>query len=65
MSKSNCGVVLVVCVVVGELKKVLIVNINSGGYVVIGFWIVKDLVDVGYSVMILIVGEELFDKMKK
>ncbi|XP_024371883.1 chloroplast stem-loop binding protein of 41 kDa a, chloroplastic [Physcomitrium patens] len=64
-SKSNRGAALVVRAAAGESKKVLIVNTNSGGHAVIGFWTAKDLVDAGHSVTILTVGEELSDKMKK
>lgn len=50
---------------VAEPKKVLIVNTNSGGHAVIGFWTAKDLVAAGHSVTVLTVGEEASDKMKK
>jgi len=48
-----------------EAKKVLIVNTNSGGHAVIGFWTAKDLVAAGHTVTVLTVGEESSDKMKK
>ena len=46
-------------------KKVLIVNTNSGGHAVIGFWLVKELLSLGHKVTIFTVGEESSDKMKK
>eukprot|EP00897_Mesotaenium_endlicherianum_P011017 jgi/Mesen1/9944/ME000705S09078 len=46
-------------------KKVLIVNTNSGGHAVIGFWLAKQLQGSGNSVTILTVGEESSEKMKK
>ncbi|MED6156584.1 Chloroplast stem-loop binding protein of 41 kDa a, chloroplastic [Stylosanthes scabra] len=48
-----------------EKKKVLIVNTNSGGHAVIGFYFAKELLGSGHSVTILTVGEESSDKMKK
>lgn len=48
-----------------EKKKVLIVNANSGGHAVIGFYLAKELLGSGHEVTILTVGEETFDKMKK
>ncbi|KAK4281163.1 hypothetical protein QN277_012688 [Acacia crassicarpa] len=49
-----------------QLKKnVLIVNTNSGGHAVIGFYFAKELLGNGHSVTILTVGEESSDKMKK
>lgn len=46
-------------------KKVLIVNTDSGGHAVIGFWLVKELQSRGHDATILTVGEETSDKMKK
>ncbi len=48
-----------------EKKKVLIVNTNSGGLAVIGFYFAKQLLGSGHDVTILTVGEESSDKMKK
>lgn len=50
-----------------EGKNVLIVNTNSGGHAVIGFWLAKQLRawPRGHSVTILTVGEESDSKMKK
>ncbi|GMY16669.1 chloroplast stem-loop binding protein of 41 kDa a, chloroplastic [Fagus crenata] len=48
-----------------EKKKVLIVNTNSGGHAVIGFYFAKQLLGSGHDVTILTVGEESSDKMKK
>jgi hypothetical protein len=62
---SRNGAFLTVRAEAGEQKKVLIVNTNSGGHAVIGFWTAKDLVAAGHSVTILTVGEESSDKMKK
>eukprot|EP00249_Psilotum_nudum_P016427 c25818_g1_i3 orf=421-1572(-) len=49
----------------GTKKEVLIVNTDSGGHAVIGFWLSKELKRAGHSVTILTVGEEASDKMKK
>ncbi|XVF80431.1 hypothetical protein PTKIN_Ptkin15bG0072100 [Pterospermum kingtungense] len=46
-------------------KKVLIVNTNSGGHAVIGFYFAKELLSSGHEVTILTVGVESSDKMKK
>ncbi|KAK8635922.1 hypothetical protein V6N13_004635 [Hibiscus sabdariffa] len=46
-------------------KKVLIVNTNSGGHAVIGFYFAKQLLGSGHEVTILTVGDEGSDKMKK
>ncbi|KAG5567584.1 hypothetical protein RHGRI_002953 [Rhododendron griersonianum] len=48
-----------------EKKKVLIVNTNSGGHAVIGFYFAKELLGSGHEVTIMTVGEETSDKMKK
>ncbi|XP_047316598.1 chloroplast stem-loop binding protein of 41 kDa a, chloroplastic-like [Impatiens glandulifera] len=48
-----------------EKKKILIINTNSGGHAVIGFYFAKDLLTSGHDVTILTVGEEGSDKMKK
>lgn len=48
-----------------EKKKVLIVNTNSGGHAVIGFYLAKELLGSGHEVTILTDGEETSDKMKK
>ena len=59
------GAVLAVRAAAGAKKSVLIVNTDSGGHAVIGFWTAKDLVAAGHSVTIMTVGEESSDKMKK
>ncbi|XP_065861155.1 chloroplast stem-loop binding protein of 41 kDa a, chloroplastic [Euphorbia lathyris] len=46
-------------------KKVLIVNTNSGGHAVIGFYFAKELLSSGHEVTIFTVGDESSDKMKK
>ncbi|KAL0551062.1 hypothetical protein IC582_010136 [Cucumis melo] len=46
-------------------KKVLIVNTNSGGHAVIGFYFAKELLGSGHEVTILTVGEQSSDKMNK
>lgn len=43
----------------------MIVNTNSGGHAVIGFYFAKELLGSGYDVTVLTVGEESSDKMKK
>ncbi|PKA67301.1 Chloroplast stem-loop binding protein of 41 kDa a, chloroplastic [Apostasia shenzhenica] len=48
-----------------EKKQVLIVNTNSGGHAVIGFYFARELLGAGHEVAILTVGEEGSDKMKK
>ncbi|KAM0951009.1 putative NAD-dependent epimerase/dehydratase, NAD(P)-binding domain superfamily [Dioscorea sansibarensis] len=48
-----------------EKKKVLIVNTNSGGHAVIGFYLARDLLASGHEVTILTVGDASSDKMKK
>lgn len=48
-----------------DKKKVLIVNTNSGGHAVIGFYFAKELLASGHEVTVLTVGEEASDKMKK
>ncbi|XP_028789283.1 chloroplast stem-loop binding protein of 41 kDa a, chloroplastic [Neltuma alba] len=48
-----------------QKKKVLIVNTDSGGHAVIGFYFAKELLGNGHSVTILTVGEESSGKMKK
>lgn len=48
-----------------DKKKVLIVNTNSGGHAVIGFYFAKELLSYGHDVTVLTVGEESSDKMKK
>ncbi|XP_049406566.1 chloroplast stem-loop binding protein of 41 kDa a, chloroplastic [Solanum stenotomum] len=48
-----------------EKKKVLIVNTNSGGHAVIGFYFAKELLGSGHDVTVLTVGEESSDKMNK
>ncbi|XP_059299510.1 chloroplast stem-loop binding protein of 41 kDa a, chloroplastic [Lycium ferocissimum] len=48
-----------------EKKKVLIVNTNSGGHAVIGFYFAKELLGSGHDVTVLTVGDESSDKMKK
>ncbi|PWA56843.1 hypothetical protein CTI12_AA412360 [Artemisia annua] len=48
-----------------EKKKVLIVNTNSGGHAVIGFYFAKELLSGGHDVTVLTVGDEGSDKMKK
>lgn len=46
-------------------KKVLVVNTNSGGHAMIGFWFAKDLISAGHQVTVFTVGEEASDKMTK
>ncbi|PIN25856.1 UDP-glucose 4-epimerase/UDP-sulfoquinovose synthase [Handroanthus impetiginosus] len=46
-------------------KNVLIVNTDSGGHAVIGFYFAKELLASSHGVTILTVGEEGSDKMKK
>lgn len=48
-----------------EKKKVLIVNTNSGGHAVIGFYLAKELLGSGHEVTIMTVGDENSDKTKK
>ncbi|KAF2325172.1 hypothetical protein GH714_024841 [Hevea brasiliensis] len=48
-----------------EKKKVLIVNTNSGGHAVIGFYFAKELLGSGHEVTTMTVGEQNSDKMKK
>ncbi|EXB39373.1 hypothetical protein L484_025068 [Morus notabilis] len=48
-----------------DKKRVLIVNTNSGGHAVIGFYFAKELLGSGHDVTILTVGDEGSDKMKK
>lgn len=48
-----------------EKKKVLVVNTDSGGHAIIGFYFAKDLLAAGHAVTILTVGEENSAKMKK
>ncbi|KAJ9543310.1 hypothetical protein OSB04_023017 [Centaurea solstitialis] len=48
-----------------EKKKVLIVNTNSGGHAVIGFYFAKQLLGGGHDVTIFTLGDEGSDKMKK
>jgi hypothetical protein len=48
-----------------DKKKVLIVNTNSGGHAVIGFYFAKELLASGHEVTVLTVGEEGSSKMKK
>ncbi|XP_043696944.1 chloroplast stem-loop binding protein of 41 kDa a, chloroplastic [Telopea speciosissima] len=48
-----------------EKKKVLIVNTNSGGHSVIGFYFAKELLGSGHDVTVMTVGDENSDKMKK
>lgn len=48
-----------------DKKKVLIVNTNSGGHAVIGFYFAKELLGSGHDVTIFTVGDESSDKMKK
>ncbi|KAI3749378.1 hypothetical protein L2E82_19988 [Cichorium intybus] len=51
--------------IASEKKKVAIVNTNSGGHAVIGFYFAKQLLSSGHDVTILTVGDESSDKMKK
>ncbi|KAF6144258.1 hypothetical protein GIB67_024485 [Kingdonia uniflora] len=46
-------------------KKVLIVNTNSGGHAIIGFYFAKELLSSGHEVTVMTVGEESSDKMKR
>ncbi|PSS14618.1 Chloroplast stem-loop binding protein [Actinidia chinensis var. chinensis] len=51
--------------IAAEKRKVLIVNTNSGGHAIIGFYFAKELLGCGHEVTIMTVGEETSDKMKK
>ncbi|MED6199368.1 Chloroplast stem-loop binding protein of 41 kDa a, chloroplastic [Stylosanthes scabra] len=64
-SNNDGGPVFSISASAAEKKKVLIVNTNSGGHAVIGFYFAKELLGSGHSVTILTVGEESSDKMKK
>jgi len=44
---------------------VLVVNTNSGGHAVVGFYFAKELLAAGHAVTVLTVGDEASDKMKK
>ncbi|GLJ53964.1 hypothetical protein SUGI_1153630 [Cryptomeria japonica] len=46
-------------------KNVLIVNTNSGGHAIIGFWLARDLKKSGHQVTIFTAGEEASPKMTK
>ncbi|XP_020101566.1 chloroplast stem-loop binding protein of 41 kDa a, chloroplastic [Ananas comosus] len=46
-------------------KNVLIINTDSGGHAVIGFYLAKQLLAAGHGVTVLTVGDESSDKMKK
>lgn len=46
-------------------KSVMVVNTNSGGHAVIGFYFAKALLAAGHAVTVLTVGDEGSDKMKK
>lgn len=46
-------------------KKVLVINTNSGGHAVIGFWVARELQESGHSVTIFTVGEESSPRMNK
>ncbi|KAG1338469.1 chloroplast stem-loop binding protein of 41 kDa a, chloroplastic [Cocos nucifera] len=48
-----------------EKKKVLVVNTNSGGHAIIGFYFARQLLGSGHEVTVFTVGEESSDKMKK
>ncbi|XP_020594917.1 chloroplast stem-loop binding protein of 41 kDa a, chloroplastic-like [Phalaenopsis equestris] len=48
-----------------ENKRVLIINTNSGGHAVIGFYFARELLGAGHEVKILTVGDESSEKMKK
>ncbi|XP_042406094.1 chloroplast stem-loop binding protein of 41 kDa a, chloroplastic-like [Zingiber officinale] len=48
-----------------DRKSVLIVNTNSGGHAVIGFYFAQQLLASGHDVTVLTVGDEGSDKMKK
>ncbi|KAK4355526.1 hypothetical protein RND71_024497 [Anisodus tanguticus] len=61
----NCFSVIVQASSAGEKKKVLIVNTNSGGHAVIGFYFAKQLLGSGHDATVLTVGDESSDKMKK
>ncbi|KAL1367345.1 hypothetical protein HN51_021413 [Arachis hypogaea] len=64
-SNNDGGAVFSINASAAVKKKVLIVNTNSGGHAVIGFYFAKELLGSGHSVTILTVGEESSDKMKK
>ncbi|KAF8731880.1 hypothetical protein HU200_015824 [Digitaria exilis] len=46
-------------------KSVLIVNTNSGGHAIIGFYLAKELLAAGHAVTVLTAGDEASDKMRK
>ncbi|KAG2632805.1 hypothetical protein PVAP13_2NG125600 [Panicum virgatum] len=46
-------------------KSELVVNTNSGGHAVFGFYFAKELLAAGLAVTVLTVGDEASDKMKK
>ncbi|KAE8676772.1 Chloroplast stem-loop binding protein of 41 kDa a [Hibiscus syriacus] len=48
-----------------DKKTVLILNTNSGGHAVIGFYFAKQLLGSGHEVTVMTVGDEGSDKMKK
>ncbi|KAJ8622683.1 hypothetical protein MRB53_031212 [Persea americana] len=64
MEKENTQNLLA-AIAAGSKKRVLIVNTNSGGHAIIGFYFAKELLGSGHSVTVLTVGDESSDKMKK
>eukprot|EP00262_Sarcandra_glabra_P007503 TRINITY_DN2035_c0_g1_i1.p1 TRINITY_DN2035_c0_g1~~TRINITY_DN2035_c0_g1_i1.p1 ORF type:complete len:402 (+),score=85.90 TRINITY_DN2035_c0_g1_i1:50-1255(+) len=64
-SSSSHSTVSLTAMASSEKKKVLIVNTNSGGHAVIGFYLAKELLGSGHEVTVLTVGEEVSEKMKK
>ncbi|KAK3023095.1 hypothetical protein RJ639_043110 [Escallonia herrerae] len=64
-SRPHCLSSFAVTASTVEKKKVLIVNTNSGGHAVIGFYFAKELLGAGHDVTVFTVGEESSDKMKK
>ncbi|RWW62063.1 hypothetical protein BHE74_00030832 [Ensete ventricosum] len=48
-----------------DKKRVLVINTNSGGHAVIGFYFAQQLLGSGHEVTVLTVGDESSDKMKK
>ncbi|KAK9139735.1 hypothetical protein Scep_009416 [Stephania cephalantha] len=51
--------------IASEKKRVLIINTNSGGHAVIGFYFAKELLGSGHQVTVLTVGDQSSDKMNK
>ncbi|KAK4741687.1 hypothetical protein SAY87_025275 [Trapa incisa] len=63
--RSGTNSVTITAAAAAGKRKVLIVNTNSGGHAVIGFYFAMELLGSGHDVTIFTVGEETSDKMKK